>query len=60
LGKIQEKRNQNNKNFQWISSKSRDYGRNINIVTCGGDKTGDNAVRQDPTQHQWVKNNVEP
>jgi hypothetical protein len=33
LGKIQEKRNQNNQNVQWISSELRDDGRNINIVT---------------------------
>jgi hypothetical protein len=60
LGKIQEKRNQNNQNVQWISIEVRDDGRNINIVTCGGAKIGDDAVRQDPTQPQWVKKNVEP
>jgi hypothetical protein len=38
----------------------RDDGRNINIVTCGGDKTRDDVVRQDPVQHQWVKKNDEP
>jgi hypothetical protein len=25
-----------------------------------GAKTGDETVRQDPAQHQWVKKNVEP
>jgi hypothetical protein len=60
LGKIQEKRNQNNQNVQWISAEVRDEGRNINIVTWGGAKTGNDAVRQEPTQHQWVKKNVEP
>jgi hypothetical protein len=60
LGKIQEKRNQNNQNVQWISAEARDEGRNINIVTCGGAKTGNDAVRQEPVQHQWVKKNVEP
>jgi hypothetical protein len=60
LGKIQEKRNQNNQNVQWISAEARDDGRNINIVTQGGAKTGTDAVRQDPTQHQWVKKNTEP
>jgi hypothetical protein len=54
------KRNQNNQNVQWISAEARDDGRNINIVTRGGAKTGDDAVRQDPTQHQWVKKNTEP
>ena len=33
LGKIQEKRNQNNQNVQWISAKARDERRSINIVT---------------------------
>jgi hypothetical protein len=60
LGKIQEKRNQNNQNVQWISAEVRDEGRNINIVTWGGAKTGNDAVIQEPTQHQWVKKNVEP
>jgi hypothetical protein len=60
LGKIQEKRNQNNQNVQWISTEARDEGKNISIVTQGGDKTGNDVVRQDPLQHQWVKKNVEP
>jgi hypothetical protein len=60
LVKIQEKRNHNNHNVQWISTKSRDDERNINIVMHGGDKTGNDIVRQDPSQHQWVKKNVEP
>ena len=60
LGKIQKKRNQNNQNVQWISTEDREDGININIVTHGGDKTRPDAVRQDPTQHQWVKNNFEP
>jgi hypothetical protein len=59
LGKIQDKRNQNNNNVQWISTESRDGGRNINIVTRGGDKTGIDTVRKDPAQHQWVKKNIE-
>jgi hypothetical protein len=42
---IQEKRNQNNQNVQWIFAEARDDGRNINIVTCIGDKTGNDAVR---------------
>jgi hypothetical protein len=60
MGKIQKKRNRNNQNVQWISTEERDDGRNINVVTRGGAKTGDDVVRQDPTQHQWVKKNVEP
>jgi hypothetical protein len=39
---------------------ARDEGRNINIVTRGGAKTGDDTVRQAPTQNQWVKKNDEP
>jgi hypothetical protein len=42
---IQEKRNQNNENVHWISAEERDDGRNINIVTRGGTKTGTDAVR---------------
>jgi hypothetical protein len=38
----------------------RDDRRNINIVISGGDNTRNNAVRQDPAQHQWVNKNVEP
>jgi hypothetical protein len=56
----QEKRNQNNKNVQWILAEVRDEGRNINIVTCKGYKTINDVVREEPVQHQWVKKNVEP
>jgi hypothetical protein len=37
--KIQEKRNQNNQNVQWISAEARDERQNINIVMHGGAKT---------------------
>jgi hypothetical protein len=60
LGKIQEKRNQNNQNVQWISTEAGDDKRNINIVMHKGDNTGADIVRHDPTQHQWVKKNTEP
>ena len=60
LGKIQEKRNQNNQNVEWISAEARDDGRNINIVTYRGDKTGSNTLKKYPVQHQWVKKNIEP
>jgi hypothetical protein len=60
LWKIQEKRNKNNHNVQWILVEARDNGRNINIVTQGGAKTGNDTVRQDPSQHQWVKKNAKP
>jgi hypothetical protein len=43
-----------------ILAEVRDEGRNTNIVMWGGAKTGNDAVRQERTQHQWVKNNVEP
>jgi hypothetical protein len=39
---------------------ARDDGRNINIVMHVGAKTGADTVRQDPTQHQWVKKHTEP
>jgi hypothetical protein len=60
LVNIQEKRNQNNQNVQWISIEAREDGRNINIVTRGRTKTGNDAVRQEPAQNQWVKKNTEP
>jgi hypothetical protein len=60
LGKIQEKRNQFNQNVQWITVEVRDERRNINIVTGGGAKTGNDAGRQEAVQHQWVKKNAEP
>jgi hypothetical protein len=51
LGNIQEKRNQNNQNVQWIYVKAIYDGRNINIVTRGGAKIGTDLVRHDPTPH---------
>jgi hypothetical protein len=59
LIKIQEMRNQNNDNVQWIFSEAMDEGWNINIVTRGGAKIGDDIVRQEPTQNQSVKKNAE-
>jgi hypothetical protein len=44
LVKIQEKRNQNNQNVQWISVEARDDIQNINIVTHGGTKKINDAV----------------
>jgi hypothetical protein len=43
-----------------ISAEARDDERNINIVMRRGVKTGNDTVRQYPTQHQWVKKNVKP
>ena len=60
LVKIQEKRNQNNQNVQLISAEARDEGWNINIVTLGGAKIGNDVVWQEPVQNQWVKKNIEP
>jgi hypothetical protein len=45
LVKFQEKRNENNHNVQWISAEAREDGWNINIVTRGGTKIGNDAVR---------------
>jgi hypothetical protein len=60
LVNIQEKRNQNNQNVQWILAEARDEGHNINIVTRGGMKTRNDVVRKEPAQNQWVKKNTEP
>jgi hypothetical protein len=60
LVKIQEKKNQNNQNIQWISAEARDDEWNINIVTQGGTKIGNDAVRQEPMHNQWVKKNTNP
>jgi hypothetical protein len=60
LVKIQEKKNQNNQNVQWISTEARDEGQNINIVTRGGTQTRNDVVRQEPVQNQWVKKNTNP
>jgi hypothetical protein len=60
LTRIQEKRNQNNQNFQWISTETRDDGKKINIVTRGGTKIGVDAVNQNQNQHQWVRKNTTP
>jgi hypothetical protein len=60
LGNVQEKMNQNNQNFQWISAEAWDEGRNINIVLHKGAKTGPDAVQHNPIKHQWVKKNTEP
>jgi hypothetical protein len=57
---IQEKRNQNNQNVQWISTKARDDRWNINIVTHGGTKIENDTVRQEPVHNQWVNKNNEP
>jgi hypothetical protein len=46
LVKIQENRNQNKQNVQWILAKARDEGRNIDIVTHGGDKPSTNIVKK--------------
>jgi hypothetical protein len=60
LVNIQEKRNQNNQNVQWILAEARDDERNINIVTRGGMKKGNGATQQELAQNQWVKKNPEP
>jgi hypothetical protein len=44
LGKIQEKRNHKNQNVQCISLEVRDEGRNINTVTRGRAKIGNDVV----------------
>jgi hypothetical protein len=46
--------------FSGSQSKQGMKGWKINIVTRGGAKTGKDAVRQEPVQHQWVKKNNKP
>jgi hypothetical protein len=46
MTKIQEKRNINNQNVQWIATEIRDPQRNINIVTRGGVKKRENVKDQ--------------
>jgi hypothetical protein len=59
LIKIQDKRNPNNQNVQWIGVENREEdGKNINIVTRGGAKTGEDASKKDQNQYQWVKKNT--
>jgi hypothetical protein len=41
-------------------AEARDDRRNINIVTRGGDKIGNDVVRKYLAQHQWAKKNDEP
>jgi hypothetical protein len=61
LIKIQEKRNQNNQNVQWIVAEARgDDGKNINIFTRGGTKTGEYAKNRNQDHHQWVRKNTTP
>jgi hypothetical protein len=59
LIKIQDKRNQNNQNVQWIVVENREEdGKKINIVTRGGAKTGEDATKKDQDQYQWVRKNT--
>jgi hypothetical protein len=58
--KIQEKRNLNNQNVQWIVAEIRDPGRNINIVTRGGVKTGEDAHDQKKESQCWIQKNTQP
>jgi hypothetical protein len=46
--------------FSGFLQKGRDNGINVNIVTRGGTKTRNDAVRKDLAQHQWVTMNAEP
>jgi hypothetical protein len=60
MTKIQEKRNLNNQNVQWIVAEIRDPGRNINIVTRGGVKTGADAHDQKKESQCWIQKNTQP
>jgi hypothetical protein len=58
LVKIQDKRNQNNHNVQWIVVENKEEdGKNINIVTRDRAKIGEDAAKKDQDQYQWVRKN---
>jgi hypothetical protein len=58
---IQYKRYQNNQNVQWIyMEKKEEDGKNINIVTRGGEKKGIDAKNKDQYQCQWFMKNTKP
>ena len=59
--KIQDKRNQNNQNVQWIRVENKEEdGKKINIVTRGGAKTREDATKKDMDEYQWVRKNTMP
>jgi hypothetical protein len=59
LVNIQDKRNHTNQNIQWIVVENREEdGKNINIVTRGGSKIGEDATKKDQDQCQWVRKNI--
>jgi hypothetical protein len=61
LIKIQDKRNQNNQNVQWIWVEKREEdGKNNNKVTIGGAKTGEDASKKYQDQYQWTRKNIHP
>jgi hypothetical protein len=37
-----------------------DDGKNINIIARDRANIGANAAKKDPSQHQWVKKNIDP
>jgi hypothetical protein len=55
LTKIQEKRNHNNMNVQWIATEARDDGKQINIVTRGGTKKGEDTMNKNQGQYHWIR-----
>jgi hypothetical protein len=58
--KINDKRNQNNQNVQWIVVENREEdGKKIHIVTRGGAKIGGDVSKKDQDQYQWVRKNTE-
>jgi hypothetical protein len=52
IEKWQEKRNPN---VQMIAVEAREEQPKIAVVTCGGMRTGVDAMAQGNTIHQWVK-----
>jgi hypothetical protein len=41
-------------------SKREEDGKNINIVTRGGAKIGEDAAKKDQDEYQWVRKNTVP
>jgi hypothetical protein len=61
LRKIQDKRNQNKHNVQWIMVENiEEDGKNIKIVTRGGANIGEDVAKKDQYQYQWLKKNTSP
>jgi hypothetical protein len=63
LAKWQERGNQNqnlNQNVQNISTEKHDEGPRIEVVMCGGARTGADAMNKGMQIEQWVRKSAGP